>query len=184
MAIAIEPAQFPDDAEAIRFLFSRYAKSLSIDLTFQHFQYELDSLPGKYTESQGGALLIAHSGEKGTVSNSQLATAIFSETPSSHVPYFSVLGCVALRRSSDGWCEMKRLYVVEEARGEKLGGKLMECILRDAKVMGYRGIRLDSLPEMEAAQKLYRKYGFVEIPPYYDTPVEGTVFMGLDFSRS
>ena len=179
MAVLIEPAQFPDDAEVVRFLFSSYAESLGIDLAFQQFQHELDSLPGKYTESQGGALLIARLDEKGTAPISKPTTI----SSLSLLPRSSILGCVALRRSSDGWCEMKRLYVVEEARGEKIGERLMECILREAKAMGYRGIRLDSLPEMKAAQKLYRKYAFVEIPPYYDTPVEGTVFVGLDLSH-
>ncbi|KAJ5270082.1 hypothetical protein N7505_005840 [Penicillium chrysogenum] len=158
MKIQIEPAQFPEDADSILSLFSGYATSLGIDLTFQSFQEELDSLPGKYAPSQGGALLIAR---------------VDTGFP-------SALGCVALRRSSDGWCEMKRLYVLKEARGERLGEKLVQAILAQARALGYRGMRLDTLPEMTAAQRLYRKYGFVDIVPYYDTPIQRTVFMGCE----
>ncbi|KAB8254132.1 acyl-CoA N-acyltransferase [Aspergillus pseudonomiae] len=159
MEILIEPATFPRDENAIQSLFSRYAASLSIDLKFQKFQKELDSLPGKYAEPQGGVLLLAR-----PIGDRSL----------------TALGCVALRRDLDGWCEMKRLYVAEEARGTKLGSRLVEAIMSKAKELGYRGIRLDSLPEMRAAQNLYRKYGFTEIPPYYNTPIVGTVFMGRE----
>lgn len=79
---------------------------------------------------------------------------------------------------------MKRLYVVEDARGLKLGDKLVKAIVAQAKTLSYRGIRLDTLPDMTAAQRLYRRHGFVEIEPYYDTPIEGTIFMGCDFTRS
>lgn len=162
MAITIEPAQFPKDADAVYNLFTLYAKSLGIDLTFQNFQNELGSLPGNYSESQGGALLIAR-----------------SDTPTSEST--KAIGCVALRRNTDTWCEMKRLYVAAEARGTGLGERLLEAILVRAKELGYRGIRLDTLADMRAAQQLYRKYGFVEIEGYYDTPVEGTIFMGCEF---
>jgi ribosomal protein S18 acetylase RimI-like enzyme len=77
---------------------------------------------------------------------------------------------------------MKRLYVLKEARGERLGEKLVQEILTQARDLGYRGMRLDTLPEMTAAQQLYRKYGFVDIAPYYETPIQRTVFMGCEFS--
>lgn len=175
MAILIETARYPKDADAILFLFRGYAASLGIDLTFQQFQHELDSLPGKYAECEGGALLIAYSER----SECQSQSSTPNSSPRTQQP--SALGCVALRRSSDDWCEMKRLYVVGEARGERLGERLVESILAQAKALGYRGIRLDTLPDMTAAQQLYRKYGFVEIPPYYETPIRGTIFMGCEF---
>ncbi|KAJ5580327.1 uncharacterized protein N7459_006312 [Penicillium hispanicum] len=182
MAVRIEPAQFPHDAEAIYALFAGYAASLGIDLAFQSFQQELDSLPGKYCTSEGGALLIARvhqtsPNDEGPDSDSSTRPGA-SSYPSPTCP---AVGCVALRRSSDGWGEMKRLYVVQEARGLRLGDRLVEAILAQAKTLGYRGIRLDTLPEMLAAQRLYRRYGFVEIEPYYDTPIEKTLFMGCDF---
>jgi ribosomal protein S18 acetylase RimI-like enzyme len=32
---------------------------------------------------------------------------------------------------------------------------------------------------MGAAQRLYESLGFYDIPPYYDTPIEGTRFMAV-----
>lgn len=175
MTIRIEEARFPQDADAIRFLFRGYAASLGIDLGYQNFQHELDSLPGRYSSLENGALLIAHARGKDLPWS--------ASGPSSAAEHPPALGCVALRDSSDGWCEMKRLYVIDEARGEKLGVRLLEAVLTRAKALRYRGIRLDTLSSMTAARKLYQKFGFVEIPPYYDTPIEGTLFMGCDISK-
>lgn len=171
MSVSIQTAQFPRDTAIIHTLFSGYAASLGIDLTFQSFQDELDTLPGKYDASQGGALLIARK-------NTNAAGEFNSTSPTT---YGQALGCVALRRSSDNWGEMKRLYVLPESRGLKLGDQLVVAILERAKELGYRGIRLDTLPDMTAAQRLYRRYGFTEISSYYDTPIENTLFMGCDF---
>ncbi|KAJ5631910.1 uncharacterized protein N7484_012010 [Penicillium longicatenatum] len=179
MAVSIELAQFPRDIEAIHTLFSGYAASLGIDLTFQSFQNELDSLPGKYDESQGGALLIARA-HRDSRQDEIVSGFSTSNPPTPHAP---VIGCVALRRSSNNWCEMKRLYVLPAARGLRLGDKLVVAILEKAKSLGYSGIRLDTLPDMIAAQRLYRRHGFVEIDSYYDTPIEATIFMGCEFSR-
>ncbi|KAJ5970062.1 hypothetical protein N7501_006310 [Penicillium viridicatum] len=179
MKIQIEPAQFPEDADSILWLFSGYAASLGIDLAFQSFQEELDSLPGKYAPSHGGSLLIARADTGVREHNTNGLVDSISDSISSRFP--SAVGCVALRRSSDDWCEMKRLYVLKEARGERLGEKLVEAILAQARDLGYRGVRLDTLPEMIVAQRLYRKYGFVEIAPYYETPIQRTVFMGCEF---
>ncbi|KAJ5388971.1 uncharacterized protein N7496_000039 [Penicillium cataractarum] len=180
MAVHIEPARFPADVAAIHSLFSGYAASLGIDLTFQSFEDELNSLPGKYVTAQGGALLIARAQISNTsTGSSQQTSADPLITPQTE----PVVGCVGLRRNNEHWCEMKRLYVQPETRGLRLGDRLVEAILAEAKALGYRGIRLDTLPDMLAAQRLYRRHGFVEIEPYYDTPLKGTIFMGCDLTR-
>ena len=151
----ILPAANPADlADAAR-LFRAYADSLPIDLGYQGFEDELAALPGKYAPP-AGALLIARMTDGAAV------------------------GCVALRPiDGDGICEMKRLYVRPEARGGGLGGALIAAILREGRAAGYREMRLDTLPSMRAALAMYAQAGFEEIPAYYPTPVDGTIFLAL-----
>ncbi len=77
----------------------------------------------------------------------------------------------------DDCCEMKRLYVHPRGRGVGLGRALLNAIVAEATRIGYREIRLDTLPTMDSVTALYRGEGVMLIPPYYDTPVEGTIFM-------
>ena len=162
-SFAIAPVHTPDDLAAIVALFEKYAQSLGIDLTFQDFATELHSLPGKYAASHGGILLLARRN-------------------SSNEP----LGCVALRclHAEKGYCEMKRLYVDPASRGLGLGQALAEAIIQQARKMNYKSVRLDTLPNMTAARKLYQGLGFVEINAYYDTPIEGTIFLELQLPSS
>ena len=143
-----------DDLEAVAALFEAYAASLSVDLGYQGFAEELAGLPGKYAPPAGALLLASE-------------------------PLGHALGCVALRpMPREACCEIKRLYVSPAARGLGLGHALIAAILDAAPAIGYREARLDSLPDMEAAIALYRKAGFAPIAPYYDSPVQGTIFLG------
>ena len=143
-----------DGLEVTARLFDAYAASLGVDLAYQDFATVLATLPGKYAPP-AGELLLARDPEG---------------TP---------LGCAALRPlGQDGCCELKRLYVVPEARSMGLGKALLDAVLETAVRIGYREIRLDTLPDMSAALALYRQAGFVPIAPYYDTPLAGTRFLG------
>ncbi len=84
---------------------------------------------------------------------------------------------MALRKIGEGVAEMKRLYVRPEFRGMKLGRRLAEAVLNEARTIGYCAVRLDTLSTMTEAQALYVSMGFVDIPPYNDHPIEGTRFM-------
>jgi ribosomal protein S18 acetylase RimI-like enzyme len=74
---------------------------------------------------------------------------------------------------------MKRLFVAPEARGLGLGRALAEALIAEARRLGYRELRLDTPPGMDAAQAPYARLGFRPVAPYYPTPVEGTMFLSL-----
>lgn len=139
-----------DDVKA---LFREYAASLSVDLCFQHFEEELDGLPGRYA-GPGGRLYLALAG-------------------GSHA------GCIALRRLDGERCEMKRLYVRPAFRALGLGRALAERVIADAQTLGFRQMLLDTLFAMSGAQALYERLGFSDVPAYYDNPVPGARYMGL-----
>ncbi|MEJ6788756.1 GNAT family N-acetyltransferase [Brevundimonas sp. BR2-1] len=154
-AFEIRPVACPDDLAEIARLFGAYAASLEVDLGYQDFAGELAGLPGKYAAPEGALLLARNDGAE-------------------------AIGCVGLRPlNAPGVCEMKRLFVTQTGRGLGLGRALMNAVTDEARRIGYSEMRLDTLPTMAAAQGLYRQAGFEVIPPYYDTPVEGTLFMRL-----
>ncbi|KAH8700961.1 acyl-CoA N-acyltransferase [Talaromyces proteolyticus] len=183
----ITPAVFPTDKEAIISLFSDYTSALGLDLTFQDYSTELNSLPGKYSPENGGIILIARDVSNqgmivGCVAVRALPISTTISTTSSTSPVSD--GDDKTMNEDKGYCEMKRLYISPSARGSGLGARLVEAIIQHARGTGlYKGIRLDTLSGeyMASARVLYGKYGFREIEKYYETPVEGTIFMGLDF---
>jgi ribosomal protein S18 acetylase RimI-like enzyme len=155
MVIAeIRLAEFPRDTETVRVLFREYAEGLGVDLSFQHFDDEVTALPGKYITPEG-CLLLAWHGEQS-------------------------VGCIALRRIDELTCEMKRLYVRPQARGESLGRRMVLRLCEEARLAGYSRIWLDTLASMASAQKLYESLGFRPIDPYVYNPLPGTKFLGLE----
>lgn len=89
-------------------------------------------------------------------------------------------GCIGLRKIDAKSCEMKRLYVRPAYRGRQIGSRLVQKILADAEEIGYRCMLLDTLPFLQDAIRLYRKYGFYEIPRYNDNPMDSGVYMRLE----
>jgi GNAT superfamily N-acetyltransferase len=152
-AFTIALVRTASDLDDARVLFRAYAASLPVDLGYQGFEAELATLPGKYA-GPDGALLLARD---------RTGAAI---------------GCVGLRPLADGCSEMKRLYVSPAARGLGLGRALMDAVVAEASRLGYREIRLDTLPTMSAAIAMYRGAGFEPVPAYYDTAPAGTIFLG------
>ena len=135
-----------------RTLFREYEAWLGMSLCFQSFEEEVAGLPGKYAPPIGRLYLAYVDGEPA--------------------------GCIALRKLEPGVCEMKRLYLRESARGLGLGVRLIEQVIADAQEIGYAKMRLDTYPpKMGKAVSLYEAHGFYEIPPYYDNPHAGVLYM-------
>ena len=75
---------------------------------------------------------------------------------------------------------MKRLYVRPKFRGRAIGSQLIQQIIQDAKVIGYSHMRLDTLPFLKSAIKMYQKFGFYETESYNNSPMSNSIFMRLD----
>jgi ribosomal protein S18 acetylase RimI-like enzyme len=155
--IRIMAAETEEELEQAKTLFREYASSLEFSLDFQDFEDELATFPGAYAPPSG-ALLLARSGTR-------------------------ALGCVALRKLESGVCEMKRLYVLPDRRGQGLGRMLAEAIINEGRRLGYARMRLDTAPAMTAAITLYESLGFETIGAYRHNPLAGARFMELTLSK-
>ncbi len=152
--LAFAQAESPAQIAQARELFLEYAQALGFSLCFQNFDQELTNLPGDYAPPEGRLFLTEFEG--------QLA------------------GCVALHKLEPEVCEMKRLYLRPQFRGKGLGRTLADRIIAEARQIGYRRMRLDTVePVMKDAVAMYRKLGFKEIAPYRPNPMSGVVYMEL-----
>lgn len=95
----------------------------------------------------------------------------------------AAIGCAGLRRLTERMAEIKRVYVRPGARDAGVGTRLVVALMERAERIGYRRIRLDTLPGMEEAIGMYRRLGFREIPRYWDHPVPGALFFEYDLGR-
>jgi GNAT superfamily N-acetyltransferase len=142
------------DTDAVQRLFAEYAASLAIDLGFQGFDDEVAGLPGHYAPPRGALLVARVDGE--------------------------AVGCVGVRPLGPGTCELKRLFVRPAHRSSGTGLRLLEEAVASARRLGYRRMRLDTIPGMERAQALYARFGFREIDAYTSNPVAGTQYLELE----
>lgn len=149
----LDQAETPEEIEEVRRLLREYEASLGVSLCFQGFERELAELPGEYAPP-GGRLWMALDADE-------------------------AVGCVALRRVDDETCEMKRLYLRPGFRGRGAGRLLAVAIIGEARKIGYKKMRLDTLAEMREARTLYESLGFKRIEPYCHNPMQGAIFMEL-----
>jgi len=137
-------------------LFLEYANSLNFELCFQNFEKEISDLPAQYSEPTGCIILCYEDNKP--------------------------IGCVGLRKFAEGICEMKRLYLKNEARGKGIGRALAEKIIGKANERGYKKMQLDTIETMKEAISLYKSMGFKEISPYRFNPIKGVVYMELEIN--
>ncbi|MGN6567270.1 MAG: GNAT family N-acetyltransferase [Flavipsychrobacter sp.] len=141
----------PKEFDQASKLFTEYAASLGVDLSFQHFEEELQTIDVEYNKSNG-ALILAYNGAE-------------------------AIACAGIRKFEDGVAELKRMYVKPEYRGQKISIQLLERAIKIARQLGYKKIRLDTLHSMTKAQQIYRTSGFYEISAYRFNPLPGTIYM-------
>jgi putative acetyltransferase len=152
--LTLTQAESPAQIAQARELFLEYADSLGFSLCFQSFDQELEGLPGDYAPPDGRLLIADYRGQPA--------------------------GCVALHKLQPGVCEMKRLYLRPPLRGRGIGRALAEAVIAEARTIGYRKMRLDTVePKMPNAVAMYRRLGFVEIEPYRPNPIAGALYMEL-----
>lgn len=138
--------------DEVRKLFREYELELDENLCFQSFEEELKNPLRKYGPPKGAIYLAKWNNE--------------------------VAGCVALKPLVErGACEMKRLYVKPHYRKHKIGKILVEQLIKDAQMLGYTKMKLDTLEKLQPAIGLYKQYGFVETTSYYENPLDGVVYM-------
>lgn len=151
--LRIALASSSDDIAAVRELLREYQAQVGVDLAYQDFEAELRRLPGAYASPHGRLLLARHDN--------------------------APVGCVALRDIGTGRAEMKRLFVRASGRGLGVAKALIAQLVEEARKAGYDEMVLDTLPSMQAAQRLYEQCGFRDIPPYWASPVPGTRYLGI-----
>ena len=155
--LKIVGAKYKKEISIVKKLFLEYEKSIGCDLCFQNFNEEISKLPWQYAEPTGMLFLALY--------NNKTA------------------GCAALRKLTKNSCEMKRLYVRKRLRGNGIGKKLVNKLINDAIRMGYKDMKLDTLPSMKEAIFFYKSLGFKIIKPYRHNPIKGAQFMQLDLKK-
>ena len=151
--VEILAAVIPDHLAQVRALFQTYQSQLPSHLRFPDSEWQ--DLPGAYGPPGGELLLATVAGQPA--------------------------GCVGLRPFPlSAACEMKRLFVSPSFRGHNLGGVLIDRVILAARQLGYTRMRLDThLPTMGAAVRLYRQFGFLDVPALPMPQVEGLSYMEL-----
>ena len=146
--IKIIEVQTAAELTQARGLFRAYFQFLAqedgLDLSSPGIEDELASLPGKFAPPEG-----------------RLIMAVRSE---------QAMGCAALRRIDEQVCELKRMFVLPQFRGQGVGKALARKLIQNARTMGYEYMRLDTGNFWTAAIQLYESLGFQRIEPYEDIP--------------
>ncbi|KAN0023894.1 hypothetical protein ACTFIV_008284 [Dictyostelium citrinum] len=169
-----------EKVEEVKILFKEYVEWLNIDLSFQNFSEEFNSLPGKYSLEKDGRLYIAYSDDSlaGCVGLRKIDIKINNNNnnnnslnnDSKENSNNNEVDGASIEKEQQKICEMKRLFVKSEFRGLKIGKLLVERLISDAKEQNYDYMVLDTLKTLTTAISIYKSFGFVEFDPYYYNP--------------
>lgn len=159
--MSIELVEAYTHKDEVKALFNEYTQML-IDgdsnfkeyLGLQNYDHELENLEDKYGLPYGRLYLAFYDGV--------------------------LAGCIGLRKINNENCEMKRLYVRPQFRGKKIASFLVKHIIKEARKIGYKHILLDTLPFLENAINMYKKYGFYEIYSYNNSPMDNLIYLKYD----
>ena len=139
------------DFENGKRLFQQYIQSLDFELNFQDVDRELKEIAIEYNYPTG-VLLLIYDGDQ-------------------------AIACAGVRKIDTHIAELKRMFVDPAYRGHQLGQQLLQMAIDEARQLGYHSIRLDTVPQMRSAIKLYKATGFHEIEPYRFNPIPGAIYM-------
>lgn len=142
------------DFEKAKRLTLDYIDWLNMNLAFQNVDEEFTKFENMYSKPEGCFLIAVSDDEE-------------------------VLGGAGLRKLTPDICEMKRLFVYPEHLNRGIGKRLCIDLIVQARNLGYKKIRLDTLDRLKAANKLYEKIGFYEIGQYRENPDPTAKFMEL-----
>jgi RimJ/RimL family protein N-acetyltransferase len=96
----------------------------------------------------------------------------------------NIVGTIAIFDLGEGWGNLRRLYVKKEFRKMGLAQDLFSAFLKFAKDKKYNRIFLSTWNEAIAAQKFYKKNGFVKIKSLPErilwTTSKDTIFYELE----
>jgi GNAT superfamily N-acetyltransferase len=79
--------------------------------------------------------------------------------------------CGGVKRLPDETCEIKKMYVVPEARGQGVARTLLFALEDAARELGYTVARLDTGPRQPGARHLYESEGYMQIENFNANPV-------------
>jgi len=172
--LQIRPATSAD-LPHVRAMLREYVEWIGLDLAFQEIAAEFDGLPGEYVPPRGALFVAVEATESADGAAVGATEGADGTDGTDGGPRY--LAMIAMRPLDAATAEMKRLFVRPDARGRGLARQLISRLCDEARRLNYTEIRLDTLPNMGEAQALYETYGFVDIEPYYETPIAGTRFM-------
>ncbi len=139
--ISIRRAETPDDLDAVRALIRGFVRWTMAEIAetdypaiFAGLEMELAGLPGRYGPPTGCLVLARLDGEP--------------------------VGCVAFYAHDASTIEVKRMFVLPQARGHGIGARMMALLLAQARAEGFRRALLSSHHSMHAAHGTYRRAGF------------------------